>query len=247
MTDYLALLLEEQRKEEQERAETGTWETGAVRVPRLRREEEQEENWESSGEALLSETARQLVRAAAETEAAASGMEQSDGLEWTARRWAAGETEVVQAGLRSTEQAEPLPLARQVEKPVLPVGIAGTAEVERERIPGTAGAERVRISGAAGVEWESIPRIVETETERVLETVGAERESVSGTAANGAGWLDQAVRVSLGGLPAPDRESRVVTLEPAEWSSGVGRLELRQLDRLVRRDARRFDGGFQLL
>lgn len=203
MTDYLALLLEEQRKEEQERAEAGTWETGAVQVPLPRQEEEQEETWGSSGEALLSETARQLVRAAAETEAAASGMEQSEGLAWTARRWVAGETETVQAGLRITEQAESLPLARQAEEPVMSAGVAGTV----------------------GANWESVP----------------------GAAANGAGWLDRAVRVSLEGLPAPDRESRVVTLEPAEWNGGAGRLELRQLDRLVRRDARRFDGGFQLL
>lgn len=203
MTDYLALLLEEQREEERERAETGTWETGAVRVPRLRREEETEEKWGSSGEAVLSQTARQTVRAETETEAAASGMERSDGPDWSARRWVAGETETVQAGLRITEQAESLPLARQAEEPVLSAGAAG----------------------AIGAEWESAP----------------------GTAANGAGWLDRAVRISLEGLPAPDRESRVVTLEPAEWNGGAGRLELRQLDRLVRRDARRFDGGFQLL
>lgn len=63
----------------------------------------------------------------------------------------------------------------------------------------------------------------------------------------GVEWLDQAVRFSLEGLPAPERESKVVTLEPAEWNGGVGRLELQRLDRLVRRDARRFDGGFQLL
>ena len=59
--------------------------------------------------------------------------------------------------------------------------------------------------------------------------------------------LDQAVRISLAGLPAAERQTQVVTLEPPGREPGGGEDGLRRLDRLVRRDARRFDGGFQLL
>ena len=63
-----------------------------------------------------------------------------------------------------------------------------------------------------------------------------------------ASWgLDQAVRVSLAGLPAAERQTQVVTLEPPGREQNGGQDGLRRLDRLVRRDARRFDGGFQLL
>ena len=59
--------------------------------------------------------------------------------------------------------------------------------------------------------------------------------------------LDQAVRISLEGLPAAERQTQVVTLEPPGRGQNGGEDGLRRLDRLVRRDARRFDGGFQLL
>lgn len=63
-----------------------------------------------------------------------------------------------------------------------------------------------------------------------------------------ASWgLDQAVRVSLAGLPAAERQTQVVTLESPGREPSGGEDTLRRLDRLVRRDARRFDGGFQLL
>ncbi|OUN11095.1 hypothetical protein [Flavonifractor sp. An91] len=59
--------------------------------------------------------------------------------------------------------------------------------------------------------------------------------------------LDQAVRISLAGLPVAERQTQVVTLEPPGREQNGGQDGLRRLDRLVRRDARRFDGGFQLL
>lgn len=59
--------------------------------------------------------------------------------------------------------------------------------------------------------------------------------------------LDQAVRISLAGLPAAEQHTQVVTLEPPGREQSGGEDGLRRLDRLVRRDARRFDGGFQLL
>lgn len=202
MTDYLALLLEEQREEERERGETETWETGAVRVPVPQREEETEEEWESIGKERLSQMTRQTVPADRETEAAVSGMERSDGLDWTVRRWAAGELETVQAGLRTAEPTEQVQLGRQVEENPVRTGSS---------------------------------------------TVGGEEAFGRSAAVSGAGWLDRAVRVSLEGLPQPEQEPKVVTLEPGTADQSARRLELRQLDRLVRRDARRFDGGFQLL
>jgi len=197
MTDYLALLLEEQREEERDREETGTWETGAVRVPVLRREEETEEDWESAEEERIAQPTRQAVRAANETETAASEPDRPDGLDW-----AAGELETVRAGLRTAEPTEQVQLGRQV------------------------GESPVRMGRSA---------------------VGGEEASGQSAAVSGAGWLDRAVRVSLEGLPQPEQEPKVVTLEPGTAEQSARRLELRQLDRLVRRDARRFDGGFQLL
>ena len=203
MTDYLALLLEEQQEEEKERGEAGTWETGAVRVPVPRREKEMEEEWESAEKERITQPTRQPVRVANETETAASGTDRPDSLDcWTARRWAAGELEAVQAGLRTAEPTEQVQLGRQV------------------------GENPVRMGRSS---------------------VGGEEVSSRSAADSGAGWLDRAVRVSLEGLPQPEQEPKVVTLEPGTVDQSARRLELRQLDRLVRRDARRFDGGFQLL
>lgn len=197
MTDYLALLLEEQQEEERDRAETGTWETGAVRVPVPRREVETEEEWEWAEKERIAQPTRQAVRVANETETAASEPDRPDGLDW-----AAGELETVRAGLRAAEPTEQVQLGRQV------------------------GESPVRMGRSA---------------------VGGEEASGQSAAVSGAGWLDRAVRVSLEGLPQPEQEPKVVTLEPGTADQSARRLELRQLDRLVRRDARRFDGGFQLL
>lgn len=72
--------------------------------------------------------------------------------------------------------------------------------------------------------------------------------SEAGRALTEAAWeLDQAVRVSLAGLPSMEGQAHVVTLEPPSRGQSTGEDALRRLDRLVRRDARRFDGGFQLL
>lgn len=174
-------MLEEQREEEKDREEAGTWSAGAVRVPRPQKEEAEEET-AAEGGALLD---------SGQTEGAESDGSRNVASEWTARRWAAGETETVQAGLRTTEQE--------------------------------AGASYGR-------------------------AVGAELSLAGITpAGSGAVWLDRAVRISLEGLPRTEQEAKVVTLEPGTVDQSGRGLELRRLDRLVRRDARRFDGGFQLL
>lgn len=80
-----------------------------------------------------------------------------------------------------------------------------------------------------------------------LRAADPEEREAPPEADTGALRLDQAVRDSLAGLPRTEGESRMVTLEPGGGDRGIRPPELRQLDRLVRRDARRFDGGFQLL
>ena len=64
---------------------------------------------------------------------------------------------------------------------------------------------------------------------------------------SGAAWLAEQVRRSL--LPAVEQAGRsgggVTVLRPAE--RGGGTVEVEGLDRMFRRDARRYDGGFQLL
>ena len=67
------------------------------------------------------------------------------------------------------------------------------------------------------------------------------------TGGTAAEWTYQALRASLAQLPAPPRETRVVTLQKPAGTTDSGGLDPEGLDRLLRRDARRFDGGFQLL
>lgn len=205
MTDYLALLLEEQREEEQDRGSTGGWETGPVRIPRPRPEEQTEETQRPAGAERSARPGLRPAWPAGGTEEDDAGAGRPAGPDWTTRPWAAGELQTVQAGLRA-------------ERP-------DTGE-ERDAPGETARTSR----GPAGTDagpWEDA------------------WGGAGSPAGAGAGWLDRAVRASLAGLPQPEQEPRVVTLEPADQSAR--RLELRQLDRLVRRDARRFDGGFQLL
>ena len=68
-----------------------------------------------------------------------------------------------------------------------------------------------------------------------------------GGRSSGAVWLAEQVRRSL--LPAVEQAGRsgggVTVLRPAE--RGGGTVEAEGLDRMFRRDARRYDGGFQLL
>lgn len=63
----------------------------------------------------------------------------------------------------------------------------------------------------------------------------------------GAAWLDGAVRRSLaaGSIPAGRGGQSVTVVRSAERNGGTMGAE--GLDRLFRRDARRYDGGFQLL
>ena len=63
---------------------------------------------------------------------------------------------------------------------------------------------------------------------------------------SGAAWLDGLVRRSMEREWSGGTERRVVTVE--QYGGAVGApAEAEALDRLFRRDARRYDGGFRLL
>lgn len=74
----------------------------------------------------------------------------------------------------------------------------------------------------------------------------AELAPVRAAAGDAAAWADRALRESLAAQPArPPAETRVAALRPAGPGGAAWGPE--GLDRAFRRDARRFDGGFQLL
>lgn len=172
---------------------------------------------------------------------------------WTVRRWVSGQARVNRASVRMAEGRQ---AAREAGRADLLSDAlqAGQWAAERQAAAG---------SGYAGSVGEAMAELSQEKrqepgasnrSQSVFDGAWMEPRrlgdsSVTGfqRGSGGVEWLDQAVRFSLEGLPALERESKVVTLEPAEWNGGVGRLELQRLDRLVRRDARRFDGGFQLL
>lgn len=84
--------------------------------------------------------------------------------------------------------------------------------------------------------------------ETYVRPAGTAEDASSGQASGGAEWLDQAVRESLRPWSAAVGKAggtgtAAVRLLPAEGT----RPGLEELDRLVRRDARRYDGGFALL
>lgn len=239
MMDYIDLLLEEQLERQEGREGDGTWNGDAVQVPLPQEKEietvypadqmdaEQTDRTGASRQKIKiegQELADKRTTAGAAEKAARQELGEAV---WTVRRWLTGQTEMSQAGARGAENGSQVHDASQSD--LLPDMPWTGQRADGETVSDSGGADQ--FSG----EWKELGR-----------TAGpAAPANVSQT--TGAGWLDRAVRVSLERLPAPDRESKVVTLEPAEWDGGAGRLELRQLDRLVRRDARRFDGGFQLL
>ena len=172
---------------------------------------------------------------------------------WTVRRWVSGQARMNRASVRMAEGRQAAREAGRAD--LLPDALqAGQWAAERQAAAasgyaGSVGEAMAELSQEKGREPGASNR-----SQSVFDGAWMEPWQLGGSSATGfqrgsggVEWLDQAVRFSLERLPAPERESKVVTLEPAEWNGGVGRLELQRLDRLVRRDARRFDGGFQLL
>ena len=183
--------------------------------------------------------------------------------EWTAED--GGEPLPAAPGMESA-----LPSAAGVDAPAETAGRGARAEVEEGSgaealLPGltdTAAAAR----RAAGREDGPPPAGVREAAEhagavggllRRLETSGGAAAPAlpgdggdgraGGGRSSGAVWLAEQVRRSL--LPAVEQAGRsgggVTVLRPAE--RGGGTVEAEGLDRMFRRDARRYDGGFQLL
>lgn len=276
MTNYLDLLLAQQL-ERQEEADMGTWGAGAVRVPRPGQGEEtpvpEDIRPPEQGDQMIlaaemvpaggNQTAALPVRTG-ETEDQGLTVRLTDGPDrglrpgtwdedgtqnrvredgalWSARRWIAGEASVNQAGVRMEEARQTARTAERAD--CLPDAPKAGQTMGDRSVP----SGRLSRWETGTDVWGQAVYIPAGEQQTTgLAGAGLTGEP-AGAASAGAEWLDRAVRVSLGGLPASDRQSKVVTLEPAEWDTGAKGLELRQLDRLVRRDARRFDGGFQLL
>ena len=169
--------------------------------------------------------------------------------EWTAED--GGEPLPAAPGMESA-----LPSAAGVDAPAETAGRGARAEVEEGSgaealLPGltdTAAAAR----RAAGREDGPPPAGVREAVEHAgaaapaLPGDGGD-SSAGGGKLSGAAWLAEQVGRSL--RPAVEQAGRsgggVTVIRPAE--RGGGTVEAEGLDRMFRRDARRYDGGFQLL
>lgn len=115
----------------------------------------------------------------------------------------------------------------------------GAAESGRQAEETSAGETADGDTAAVGLLFEEVTA---EGYARRPEAAGAVRST-----APGADWIYRELRRSLTELPAARPESRVVTLQKPGEKVRPGGWDAAGLDRLVRRDARRFDGGFQLL
>lgn len=267
MTDYIALLLAEQEAEaraQKEKEELGLeWEDGPLTIAREKK---------AAGElddALRAAEAEQWDRTAERGRAgSARTAEAVPALDWSLAE-SQPERERTQENdgddgrevLRRQERQEKMPLLREAERALL------TGERALDRTALGVLLDRMEAQGRANWEMEELPADRAGSSAVLLERMARE----SGQAEYGemergnpvleqgssmeltlegrtAGWLDQAARRSLTPLPQAMGETRVVTLEqPGREMSGGAMLEAERLDRIFRRDARRFDGGMQLL
>lgn len=255
MTDYIRLLLEEQEDGESGSREEESWrakEEGlALPLPAVG----EESAWSGRDEAGYVTSTRQERHGETEEEDIPSDRE---GLVAAAGQVLSGEQESAGEAIsqrratpiRTEEEGEPegapSPLwqlwsARWLEAD--PEGKAGRplTEVREEtaRTDSDRPEEYEEESAWRGTDW------LELEVGPV--SLGPEEPGGGRSGEAAAEWTYQALRASLAGLPAPPRETRVVTLQKPTGTSGSGGLDPEGLDRLLRRDARRFDGGFQLL
>lgn len=133
--------------------------------------------------------------------------------------------------------------ALPIADPEKPVGMDATAAGAAER---DTAAEGSQAGEAAETDAAAVLRLLTEGTSGGRIPIPEGVVGAGGTP-SGAEWMDQALRQSLTELPQPRRESRVVTLQKPGEKIQPGGFDAAGLDRLVRRDARRFDGGFQLL
>lgn len=221
MRDYIEALLAG-LEEEEPSEETAELETGPA-VIRL-----EERGWEPPGSGGPSASGR-----AGEKESAAAPPAGTDAPAEETGRGARAEmeeasgVEVLLPGLTDTAAAARRAAGREDGPP--PAGVREAAEHA-----GAVGGLLRRLETSGGAAAPALPG-----------DGGDGRDG--GGRSSGAVWLAEQVRRSL--LPAVEQAGRsgggVTVLRPAE--RGGGTVEAEGLDRMFRRDARRYDGGFQLL
>lgn len=240
MTDYIRLLLEEQEDGARETGGEGTLRSKGegIALPLPGVAEEKTAFPGGSGEDDQAPERREGAREAARPDEAG--------------RAPAEEQEAPPAGAAAVPEEETSPL-EEAPDPLWQLWTARWLEADPE---GKAGKPRTEVeeetarTGSGGPKEEAGEEARREKDWLELEAgpiiLGPE-EPGGGRSGGAAEWADQALRASLAGLPAPPRETRVVTLQKPAGASGAGGLDPEGLDRLLRRDARRFDGGFQLL
>lgn len=253
MTDYLERLLEEQWEQEDERDEA--WELSPVRVARENADTRPEPGTETA--AAVEQAAGQIIDRAGEPEP--GELEAVRQTASQAARRACAKEEQAENGEAPSEKAG----AAQGESPAeagkrAPQEARGLADRLSARLNWQAGWRNTPVPPGAD---ETVRRDAEGEQgtagerQALLWETGYGRtdgwrygESLEGPPTDGgARWADQAVRASLAALPGQEKGSGVITVERTVDRPGEERLEAQRLDRLFRRDARRYDGGYQLL
>ena len=228
MTDYLERLLEEQWEREDERE--ANWQLSPVRVARDRAD-----SWPEPG----AETDAAVENAAGRTidRARALEAEETEAVQQTAQQ----AVQLADTQEEGTEYREALTAADRLSVRL------GWQEGRRYTsvLPGTEemAQKHTEMEPAAFGDGHALFR--ELEYKRAEER--SDGDGLELPVGGGAAWADQAVRASLAVLPGWEPSSGVSTVERTADRPGWERLEAERLDRLFRRDARRYDGGYQLL
>lgn len=234
MTDYLSLLLEEQLEHTTEKTEGQAWETFSLFQYKRKYGERIEADLRESGEVTgISDPEGQTpedgtgdkedTRSAGQTsDAARQNPETLQELVHPAAFLSAGVHR--QNGLWKTAVSSGTEEGGENTPQTVSVQGWAAGQSVRNWMAGTAYLPQ------AGV--RTIPEYDETEAPSVQED---------------AWWANRCVQISLQ-APAGHRvEHSVVTVERTADRLSAQRLEAERLDRLFRRDARRYDGGYQLL
>ena len=221
MIDYLEALLEEQEREEAEQL--------GIVLPAeeerfLRRAKSREEQVQ---QVHRTEGAGVLWTSSEETDALAGRM----GPEEEGRGAAGAETQLpAGAGLVRGAEGDWLPRARPAAPEIGPWSAVGTPETEPGSSPPVKGASpgEAWTGGGSPPEW--------------LEEAGtAGRQRTGG----GAAWLYQRLRAATAAAGSAGRAGEAVTLVKEMGAAGAP-VSAAEVDRVLERDARRYDGGFTL-
>ena len=263
MTDYVALLLAEQEEQarQREREETLTieWEDGPLAI-RQWEEKKRELARAAAAEQWSERVEEEPVHDRAGTREVPAGRHETgkepDGAELVdtgdgATVAAPGRRQGRRAGVPLLEEAERALFTGEWASDKTALGVllarmraqSRTSWEEPDTDAQTSGGEALLDSAREERFWTE-PGGLEVERIRL----NGERELEPVTGQQEAQRLYQAAWRSLAPLPQAAGETRVVTLErPGRETGGGMALDAERLDRIFRRDARRFDGGMQLL